>query len=577
METQISPLHSRRAHPAAARAARSELTFARIFDESNGHHPVSEQTNMRGSMKRSIALSSVLLAFGFSAALVGAATEDYIINKFDQASEASPWGRWWGDATQLYEFDPAKDADGNPSSGSLKATIGFDRAAYGGENQFALYRIFPVLDATKYTNLVFDLYWDPSSPKRPSGDHGYLDYGFRTPTWGQIWLGGQAIPANAGWIHVTVPISPTLPNITTAEGVVLKMWAGDTPGLTGTAVFWLDNVKLIAITNNVQIPPPTLSISDPTPGLNLIASLPPGPNAENQRQNIRTVQTYFSWIDSFDEVEFSIDIAKYPSPAHNRFQTHLFLCPKNALPYGPGDSAPDYNATNAIFLQIANNADGSAYARFMYKTNQPFSVSMLFNSNPANGPVGTLAIIGTSSPLGTWKVKFMYDTVAGSLVTLTTPSGSETNFTMPPDAVELFADHGNGNPLYAWVGTQPNTTANIGQAAVIKRVQVKRDIVLIDDNFANGLDSSVWQVAAAHAPGVIAVPADAEYWISWAVPDAGFRLESTATLTSPSWAAVTVPAVQILDRKQVLLRTANLPSADTGFFRMYKPPPPPGP
>jgi hypothetical protein len=519
-------------------------------------------------------LASVVLACVFCAVGVNAATEDYVINTFDQASEMSPWGRWWGDATQTYEFDPAMDAGGNASSGSLKGTIGFDRANIP-DNQFALYRIFPVHDATKYTNLVFDLYWDPSSPRRPGGDHGVLDIGFRTPSWGQIWLGARTVPTNAGWLHITLPISPTLPNITTAEGVVFKMWAADNPGLTGTAVFWLDNVKLVGITNEVQIVPPSVSLTKPIPGLNLIASLPVAPNAENQRQNIRTVGSGFSWIDSFDEVEFAITISKYPSAAYNNFQTHMFLCPPNALPYGVGDSAPDYNATNAIFFTVANNADGSAYARFAFKTNQPAGNSMFFNSNPANGPVGSLAIIGNSSPLGTWKVKFLYD-VLGTVVTVTTPSGSATNFTMPAEAVELFADHGNNNPLYAWIGTQPNRVANIGQSAVISHVRINRDIVLVDDDFTTGLNAVDWRVVAADPPGVVAVTSDAAYWFSWTVPDNGFSPQMSAEIANPAaWQPLTIAPIQILGQKRVLLPSSGLPSPQTGFFRMVKPPPAP--
>lgn len=529
-------------------------------------------------MRRCIALLSIVLACGLSTPKVNAATEDYVFSKFDQASDAAGWINWWGVSEQTYEFDPTMDAEGNPNSGSLKVTIVFDKAAYGGNNQFAIRKDFGrTLNGTEYTNLVFDLRWDPTSPQRPWGDYGYFEYGFRNLDYSQTYVGAMNVASAGSWIRVTAPISPTLPKIDTIAGAHFKMWSGDPGwGQTGTAIFWVDNIRLVAITNTVQNPPPTLSITHPTPGLNLIASLPVAPNAENQRQNIRTVQTSFSWIDSFDEVEFSIDIGKYPDAAHNRFQTHLFLCTPNSLPYGPGDSTPDWNATNAIFLQIANNADGSAYARFMYKTNQPGGNSMFWNDNPATGPAGTLAVIGSSSPLGTWKLKFLYDAVAGSLVTLTTPSGSQTNFTMPVESVELFADHGNSNPLYAWVGIQPNTVGNIGQSAVINRVQIKRDVVLVDDNFSNGLDPLKWQVAAANAPGVIAVPADAAFWVSWTLPDSGFSLQSTANLANPaSWAPVTIPAIQILDHKQVLLRSGSLPSPDAGFFRMLKPPPAP--
>lgn len=79
---------------------------------------------------------------------------------------------------------------------------------------------------------------------------------------------------------------------------------------------------------------------------------------------------------------------------------------------------------------------------------------MIWNTDPATGPVGTLAIINDVSPIGTWTVKFENNTS----ITLTTPSGTSTNFAMPTEAA-LFAD-----PLYVYLGSQPNQLANIGQA-----------------------------------------------------------------------------------------------------------------
>src|SRR5262245_46354640 len=80
----------------------------------------------------------------------GRAADDIILNTFDLDSEVAQWARWWGAAGQTYEFDGTVDADGNPNSGSLKATIRFDLAAYGGDNQFALLRSFSLTDGSQY-------------------------------------------------------------------------------------------------------------------------------------------------------------------------------------------------------------------------------------------------------------------------------------------------------------------------------------------------------------------------------------------------------------------------------------------
>ena len=77
---------------------------------------------------------------------------------------------------------------------------------------------------------------------------------------------------NGGWMHVVAPIDPTGAGLDQITGVVLKMWSGDpASGQTGTATFWLDNVKLMAKTNQT-VAGPTLSIEPAQPGLRLFAS-----------------------------------------------------------------------------------------------------------------------------------------------------------------------------------------------------------------------------------------------------------------------------------------------------------------
>ena len=104
-----------------------------------------------------------------TAAPVMAQTQDFIVNQFNDSTEADQWTRWWGGAVQTYEFDPAVDANGNANSGSLKATVEFDLVQRVGDNQFAVQHNFgDSLDGTQFTNLVFDLRFDTNSPTRPT-------------------------------------------------------------------------------------------------------------------------------------------------------------------------------------------------------------------------------------------------------------------------------------------------------------------------------------------------------------------------------------------------------------------------
>ncbi|MBL9138563.1 MAG: hypothetical protein JNK85_22030 [Verrucomicrobiales bacterium] len=507
-----------------------------------------------------------------AAAQTVTAQENFVVDTFDSEDSATQWTRWWGSAPQAYEFDGTVDAANNASSGSLKATIDFDLATYGGDNQFAVVRGFPdgaVVDGTKYTNLVFSLRWASSSPQRTDGDFGYLEYGFRNQDFSQTWLGGQAVAIASGdqWVQVKVPIDRTTAKLDTITGVVLKLWSGTTGGLTGSSVFWLDDVMLLANTNQVA-PPPSMKLASATAGLRLAAS---APGQQYQRQSVRTQATDaegngngYSWVSASGPVTYAITIKEYAPAAYSGFQTHLFLAPEAGMPYGPGDTSIDWNTPNLVFVQIANNEDGTASARFMYKTNLPSGNAMFWNTDPANGPVGTLASINDPSPTGTWTVKFENNTS----VTLTTPSGTSTNFAMPAAAAELFAD-----PLYVYLGSQPNQVANIGQAVTVSRFQITGVSTPLDDSFAGEtLDAAKWQVVAADASGIIQVPSTTKYWLTWDAPATGFAVQSATALGAGSWAdAGLTNIVQIGSQKAVLVPAANLPSPTTGFFRLMKP------
>ena len=505
-----------------------------------------------------------------SSALLASA-QDYVVDNFD-ADPSGAWVKWWGSAEQTYEFDPSVDAGGNANSGALKATIGFDLASFAGDNQFAVRRDFPnadVLDGTKYTNLVFDLRWDPSSPKTGNGDFGYLEYGFRNSDWSQTGLGGMNVPTTPanGWIHVVAPIAPTAAKLDTISGVYFKVWSGGTGGLTGTSLFWVDNVKLIANTNTVT-PPPQLSLERAVPGLQLTAS---AAGQQYQRQNIRTLATDAdgnplarSWVGSSQPVTYSFTVQDFPDAAHNGFQAHLFLVPEANMPYGPNDNSIDWNASNVIFVQLANNADGSATAAFMYKTNLPGGNTMFWNSNPTNGPVGRLATVTDPSAKGTWSVSFKNNTS----VTLTTPSGTSTNFSLPSDAASLFAD-----PVDAYFGVQPNNNGNIGQSVHLSRIQINGLPNPVDESFSgSSLDTAKWQVVAADATGIQVVPPDAAYWAKWTAPATGFTLQTSSSLKPGSWTDPGLTnVVQLGSQKAVVVPKTALPSPNQGSFRLSKP------
>jgi hypothetical protein len=516
----------------------------------------------------------LLQAGGCAAALIGlpvaahAQASDLIVDTFDTADDVLGWSRWWGSAPQTYEFDPTMDANGNANSGSLKATVDFDVAAYTGDNQFALQGDLPgqaVIDGTLYKTLSFDLKWDTTSPQRPSGDYGYFEYGFRTTDYSSIPPGPGAafnVPGTNGWIHVDAPIDKTTAKLDTVNGIFFKMWSGDpASGQTGTATFWIDNVKLIADTN-VQTAPPTLSLQKAQPGLNLIAS---ASGQQYQRQSIRTVDPSYSWVGASEPVTYSVTVTNYPGTNNSGFQTQIFLVPGDSI--SAGESSPDYNEPNVVFLDIQNNNTGGAYATFRYKTNEPGGNSQIYGS-------GAIASIGTAQPNGTWSLTFSNDTS----VTLTGPGGVSTNFDLPADVPASFA-----GPLYAYFGIQPNNTNNIGQSAVFSNVTISGGVPTpINENFegvtddpANpvNLDPAIWERSAQDTSGVVLVPPDSTYWVNWTVPASGYTLQISPDLTPNSWVDYTGTATQIGSQIRAIVGASTLPTGPNAFFRLVKQPP----
>lgn len=497
------------------------------------------------------------------ATLAQAQTPDFVIDTFDNSDEATGWGRWWGSASQSYDWDGSVDANNSASSGSLKLTIGFDINAYGGDNQFSAVHYFgQSLDGTTYTNLVFDVRFDTNSPSRTkSKDYGYFEYALVPSDYSQVGLGSLTVPVgNGGWTHVVAPIDPTIAKLTNIIGVNIKLWAGDTSAnadsaLTGQTVIWVDNVKLIGQTNSAPIPAPTASISVPKPGLSITTS---NPGDRYQRQNLVT-QNPVSWVGASGPVTYSLTIADFPNTNHTGFQGQIFLIPSANL---PGETAPDYNEPNLIFLEIGGNVNGSAYATLHYKTNQPNGNAMVYNNDPANGPVGNLGSIGSASPLGTWSLTFNNNTY----ITVTEPGGNTANFSIGADAAALFAD-----PVYAYFGAQPNQLSNIGQTLVASRIQITGVANPVDEKFsAPAIDTTTWALRAADANGLVVVPADTAYKVTWTLPDFGYGLQWASGVKGP-WADTGLSTVTVGKTKSAFIPTGSLPAVQGGFFRVYKP------
>jgi hypothetical protein len=277
-------------------------------------------------------------------------------------------------------------------------------------------------------------------------------------------------------------------------------------------------------------------------------------------------------------VTYSLTITNYPDSKHSGFQTHLFLISS------PGnETTPDWNEPSVVFLQIQNNANGTATARFMYKTNDPGDNKMLWNTQPGGQggtnntfAVGTLAFLdSTNGPLGTWSLTFLNNTN----ITLTAPTGASTNFFFPDDlAIQVnFAD-----PLTAYFGVQKNGANNAGQVATFSRVQVIHPWNPIDDTFPGPVLNSDpnaanrWRVVSDVPNDLYVVATNDVYWLSWTLPDLNFGLQVSPDLTANSWVDPSLTDPNITNTvvvgaiRKTLVPSTVLPSTNSSFFRMVK-------
>jgi hypothetical protein len=301
-------------------------------------------------------------------------------------------------------------------------------------------------------------------------------------------------------------------------------------------------------------PPPTVSLVPAEPGLNLIASSA----YQWQRQSIYTRGDTYGWMGAPGPVTYSVTIKRPPVGGWNGFQVHLFIAPtQDNLPYGPGDWPIDWNGTNIVFVQISGGAGPGATARFMVKTNQGSGNSMLWS-------YGTLATVASDVSEGTWQVVFNNSTD----VTILTPGGTSTNFTIPAEWVQYF----NG-PAVVHVGAQPNSLDNLGKSVILSRVQITGVPTPLDDDFSgNSLNTDLWGIAADDPAGVVVVPPNARYWFRWTLPaDSDAIVMARTNLTQGGWTQLAAAApINLAGARQVLLTSNILPNSSTLFLALGK-------
>ena len=520
-------------------------------------------------------------------------TTSNITNTFDTATSTSGWTYWYDAYNGSYNtiilgWDGTMNDGGPAGSGSLWYTNLWGGVAPGTGEQCQIWGTFAneggsqydqsvTIDATKYDTVTFDVHVNANAPTNSAGNICQLMVGFWTVNYAVGGTTNVNIPTSAtnGWFHVVADINKSdttiVSNLAAGWALNINCYGGPNtilPGSPNPTYLWIDNIQ--ANRETTVTPPPTMSgtIANAAPGLNLFL------NNQYDRTSIEAVQqTGFGWLDNDPgATTYFFTIAGFPNGStYPNNQAHIFI----ATPVT--GSSPDYGTTNLVWLNIAENTNGTANATFRYKIFEPNSNANMFGTNYTVGPLGSpwagqLASLNAATAIGTWGMTFSQDTN----VTLIGPGGVTTNFTIDPNVAAQFTD-----PLDIVFGGQPNNAPPAtGQAVILTEVGVTNTVngVLLDDQFlldGGVLNTAIWLIAAANAADVQVFPNDpGQKIVSWSIPDTSFALETATNLTGPwtllsgSQAASPVTEFALGGKNNALVPSANL-SPNQSFFRLF--------
>jgi len=512
------------------------------------------------------ALAGIILIF--SAALASA--QPLVVDSFDNAASIGQgntpgldWVNYRG-YTVTTAWDPTQDSTGNPNSGSMYVTVNWPQPtnpAYTTawtDMQFGFSTGGP-FDSSDYIQFDCDIKVDvTNSYTALDGSYGAIELIVNNP-WNNV-VGWAQLTATNGWQHFTGFFS-AIPGGSYNEAIVGLISQG-TGTFTNTVSYWIDNVVFTA-PPAVNTNRPVLTIGKAPPaGLTCICSQGGG---TYQRQVIRTVNSDYSWntaTATSSTTKYTMNIASFPGANYQGFASQMFLVPQAGMIGAPADSDIDWDSADVADLYVTVNPDKSATGTFQYKVNQSSSwnASLIVTNHCASGP------------LGRWSLTFNNNTN----VTLTAPDNTSTNFTIPASDAAIFQD-----PVFVYVGDQPNATANIGQSSTISQLTVTGAAASINDNFTS-LDPGTWVNDTSSDPlGILITAADAKYSITWPTPDGGFtNVFATDKLNGGQW--LTLPtastgwtAVGGVERYTVInqstLNSAFGYAPTNCFFQLYHP------
>jgi hypothetical protein len=466
---------------------------------------------------------------GFVAALAGlalfailfaasvASGQDLVVDSFADASSVeggnTPGLDWYNyrGYNVTVTWDPNQQSPGNPNPGAMYVEVDWlptnspGYTANWTDMQFA-FSTGGMFDSSNYIAFECDIKVDVtnSSLALDGTDYGAIELIVNNP-WDNV-IGWQQLLATNGWQHFSGFFSALGSAQGDHQDAIVGLISQGSDTLTNSVYYWIDNVVFTALpAQNTNQPPLSLAPAPP-PGLTCICSQPGG---TYQRQIIETVNSDYSWnttTAASNTTTYSMTIAAYPGASSTGFADQMFLIPQAGMAGSPQDDDIDWDSADVVDLYVNINPDQTATGVFQYKVNQSSSwnTSLVVTKNCASGP------------LGTWSLSFNNNTN----VTLTAPDNTSTNFTMNAGDASLFQD-----PLFIYLGDQPNVDANIGQSSTFSQFTVTGAGDSIDDNFATDgtFDTNTWaNDTASDGNGIFITAPDAKFWLTWPTPDGGF-------------------------------------------------------
>jgi hypothetical protein len=427
-----------------------------------------------------------------------------------------------------------------------------------------------------YEYVAMDVYYNgPTTPTNDYGGFQVLIAANLAPNYPWVYIGGAAFNASmiGKWTHFNFPCASSA--VASANGFAFQSTPGSGAG-NNAYVFHVDNIQLW----NPQVRPIITSFTpNTTPGGLKIAVDGDGTSNPNDQEGICTplatnAVADFFWIGQ-TPATYSFTLTNFPSPSvAPSFDAHLYVVNGDTLSsgstggfgYNQTYSGVNYNAYDAIALDVINGTNGGVSVNFTWKTNTP-------SSNITNGIFCTLS--NMTSANGAWALNFSDNTHAS----ITFNGTAVTNFTVPDFSSDpnYNANFNPGTSLVDFGVYKNGQNVDDNQSAIFTQVLATNTAVAITDNFNGpGLTASnAWQVAEYYEDAnnrTTWIPANTAFWLEWNSTIAGFNVQSTTNLLG-TWgsAGVTYTYPDTTGTNTIgAIPSSTLPPGGVDFFDLLK-------